>query len=146
MKSPTRWVLIGALATVMSGCEIFENQTPEFIAFRMSGEAGDQVTVVYSKAFVAAVNELGTTELRVFLADTVVHTLPIDTIIDVRIERQIFLRAYPLELSDTIPVSVNVEVNDRSIFDRSGDLLPDVPWHFLYQFNARPTQTIEIIV
>jgi hypothetical protein len=146
MKSPTRWVLIGALATVMSGCEIFENQTPEFVAFRMSGEAGDQVTVVYSKAFVAAVNELGTTELRVFLADTVVHTLPIDTIIDVRIERQIFLRAYPLELGDTIPVSVNVEVNDRSIFDRSGDLLPDEPWHFLYRFNAPPTQTIEIVV
>lgn len=146
MKSPTRWVLIGALATVMSGCEIFENQTPEFIAFRMSGEAGDQVTVVYSKAFVAAVNELGTTQLEVFQADTVVHTLPIDTIIDVRIERQLFLRAYPLELGDTIPVSVNVDVNDRSIFDRSGDLLPDDPWHFLYQFNAPPTQTIEIVL
>jgi hypothetical protein len=145
MKSPTRWVLIAALATVMSGCEIFENQTPEFITFRMSGEAGDQVTVVYSKAFVAAVNELGTTQLQVFTADTVVHTLPIDTIIDVRIERQLFLRAYPLELNDTIPVSVRVQVNDRGIFDRSGDLLPDNPWHFLYQFNARPTETIEIV-
>ena len=130
----------------LSGCEIFEDQRPETVSFRMTGAPGDSVTVIYSKQFVSATNEVGVTQIQIFGADTVRHALPIDTIIDVRIERQLFLSARTRVLSDTVNVSVDIFVNDRSIFDGTGNLYADDPWLFLYRFNAPPTQAVEIVI
>jgi hypothetical protein len=146
MKIPTKYSLVAACAVLFSGCEIFESQTPETITFSVNGDAGDVVTVIYAKNFIAAPTETGTTQVEVFEADTIVHTLPVDTIIDVRLERQLFLRVQPTGVNDTIPVSVRVDVNERSIFDGSGDIFSEDPWHFLYRFNAPPTQTIEVVI
>lgn len=135
-----------ALGIVTTGCEIFEDQTPQTISFRMIGTPGDSVTVIYSKQFVSATNEAGVTQIQMFGADTVRHALPIDTIIDVRLERQLFLSARPQIVGDTVNVSVDIFVNDRSIFDGAGNLRPDDPWLFLYRFNAPPTQAVEIVI
>ena len=55
-----------AVAAVLAiGCEVFQDPTPKEISFRMSGSAGDIVTVIYSKQFVAGVNELGVTRVEV---------------------------------------------------------------------------------
>lgn len=145
MTKSIRYLLLASFSLLTAGCEIFENQSPETIAFQMSGDAGDVVTIIYSKQFIAATDEAGVTHLEVFEADTVVHTLPIDTIIDVRTERQLFLRAEPLT-EETIPVSVRIDVNDRSIFDSSGNIHSESPWLFLYRFNAPPTQSIEVVI
>lgn len=139
-------VALALVGLLTSGCEIFENQTPDFIAFRMTGAPGDSVTVVYSKQFISATNELGVTQLELFSADTVRHALPIDTIIDVQVERQLFLSAFPQILGDTVDVDVDVEVNERSIFDGTGKIYPEDPWLFLYRFNAPPTQAVEIVL
>jgi len=146
MKNSIRYFVLAAVALLTVGCEIFQSQAPETISFTMNGTAGEVVTIIYSKEFVAATDEAGVTHLEVFGADTVVHTLPIDTIIDVRIERQLFLMAEPLASSDTVNVNVRIDVNDRSVFDGSGDLLPEDPWQFLYRFNAPPTQSVEVVI
>ena len=134
-----------AIASVFTACEAFEDLTPEFINFRMSGPAGTPVTVMYSKQFVAGVDELGVTRVEIFGADTVAHLLPIDTIIDVRFEQRIYIQAEPLP-TDTLSVDVEVDVDGRSLFDRFGDLFPTIPWQFIYQFNTQFTETIEVVL
>lgn len=147
MKTLTRVCAALALTCwAATGCEIFEDQTPDTISFRMTGTPGDSVTIVYSKQFVSATNEVGVTQLEMFRSDTVRHVLPIDTIIDVRLERQLFLIASPRFVGDTIDVSVDILVNDRSLFDDDGRIYPDDPWLFLYRFNAPPTQSVEIVL
>jgi hypothetical protein len=147
MKLPRRaGVALTLTCVAAAGCEIFEAQTPETVSFQMTGAAGDSVTVIYSKQFVSATNEVGVTQIQLFGADTVRHVLPIDTIIDVRLERQLFISARPQLVGDTVNVAVDVFVNDRSIFDGTGNLLPDNPWLFLYRFNAAPTQAVEIVI
>jgi len=135
-----------ALLLVLTGCGFFEDQVPEDIFFRMTGPTGSQVTVIYSKQFVAGVNEIGETRVEVFGADTVVHTLPIDTIIDVRLEQRLFLMATPVMPVDTLEVETRVDVDGRNIFLDKGDLFPLVPWKFLYQYNVLFTSDIEVVI
>lgn len=134
-----------ALGLTGSACGLLEDQTPEFITFRMSGDAGAVVTVLYSKQFVAGVDEQGVTRLEIFGADTVVHTLPIDTILDVRLEQRLYIQA-EASPTDTVDVDVRVTVDGRSLFDRIGDLFPSPPWRFLYQFNTPFTDDIQVII
>ena len=137
--------LVLLTSTALAACEVFEDQTPEFITFAMDGPAGATVSVIYSKAFVAGVNEAGITRVEIFESDTVVHTLPIDTVIDVRIDRRLFIQG-DVGPSDTLFVDVAIDVDGRSLFDGTGDLFPDLPWRFLYQFNSRFTDDIEVVI
>jgi hypothetical protein len=146
MNRFSRFSAAAALLVSLAGCGLFEDQIPEDIFFRMSGPTGSQVTVIYSKQFVAGVNEIGQTRLEVFGADTVVHTLPIDTVIDVRLEQRLFLRASPLAASDTLAVDARVDVDGRNIYSDQGDLFPLVPWQFFYQYNVTFTQDVEVII
>jgi hypothetical protein len=109
----------------------------------MDGPVGQTVSVVYSKQFIAAVDELNVTRVEIFGADTVLHTLPFDTIIDVRLERRLFLQAEVMAV-DTLNVDVSIDADGRTLFDRAGDLFPDLPWRFLYQFNHAFTDAIEV--
>ena len=145
MKTNSRFIGLLALVTLLPACEIFENQTPEMLTFRMAGQAGDTVSVVYSKGFLAANDETGVTRVQLFEADTVKQTLPIDTVIDIRVQRQMFIQALTYA-TDTVDVDVQVDVNERGVFTGSGKLFPAVPWYFLYRFNQAPTQTIEIVI
>ena len=146
MKKLTRFMLaFGAVAAVSAGCEIFEDQTPETISFTMTGDAGTTVTVLYTSAFIAGVNEDGVTRVEVFDADTVIHTLPIDTIVDVSVDRRLLIRVAPAP-TDTISVDVRVLVNDRELVNDDGRIYPEEPWVFLYQFNARFTNDVEVII
>lgn len=145
MKIAKCLVGIVAFVSLGSACEVFEDLTPEFINLRVSGTPGTVVSVIYSKQFVAGVDEIGVTRVEIFGADTVMHVLPIDTIIDVRLERRIYIQAESLP-TDTLAVDVRVEVDTRELFDRSGDLFPTIPWQFLYQFNATFTDDIEVVI
>lgn len=145
MKLFKKLPALGLVAMAVASCQIFENQTPETISFRMDGPAGAVVSVIYSKQFVAGVDETGVTQVQIFGADTVQHVLPIDTIIDVRLERRMFIRA-ETATTDTLDVIVRVDVNDRSLYDNSGKLYPDIDWKFLYQFNTPFTDNIQIVI
>lgn len=146
MRTIAWFIGIAAVVLTAGGCEIFEDRTPNDIFFSMEGTSASEVLVVYSKQFVAGVDELGVTQVEVFAADTVVHTMPFDTVIDVRIEQRVFIQAEPLMETDTLSVDARVDVDDRNLFDESGDLFPDVPWRFLYQFRQPFTDVVEVVL
>jgi len=127
------------------GCEAFEDRTPENIFLEMSGTGGTQARVVYTTQFVAGVSEVGRTEVRIFQADTVLQSLPIDTVISVAIDRQLFIEVLPVG-TDTLDVSVIVDVDDRNLVTNSGKIYPEDPWRFLYVFNRRFAQAIDVVI
>jgi hypothetical protein len=143
MKTLKNFFGLVLLMSLIAGCEVFQDLTPKEITVRMDGPVGQAISVVYSKEFIAGVDELDVTRVEIFVADTVLHTLPFDTIIDVRIERRLFLQAEVLAV-DTLNVDVAITADGRTLFDRAGDLFPDIPWRFLYQFNHAFTDVIEV--
>lgn len=127
------------------GCAAFEDPTPENIFLVMEGPDGMEVRVVYTTDFLAGVNELGRTEVRIFGADTVLQTLPIDTVVNIAIPRQLFVEVLPAN-GDTVDVDVVVDVDNRNLVDRSGKIYPEDPWRFVYVFNRRLTSIIDVVL
>lgn len=125
------------------GCEAFTDPTPSNISFRMRGDAGKQVRVIYSKQFVAGTTEFGVTRVRVVVSDTVLHELPVDTVIDISVERRWFVQAESAQ-GDTLAVSVQINVDDRSLLSESGGIFPGDPWHFAYAFNHRFARALDV--
>ena len=68
-------MLLLVLAT-STACEIFEDRSPENLFLKMSGDPGASVQLMISTEFIAGVNEVGMTEVKVFRSDTVVVALP----------------------------------------------------------------------
>lgn len=131
-------LLVGAV-----GCSLFEDPTPEQVNFRMSGSDGMTVMAIYAKDFVAGTNELGGTQVEVFGTDTVMHVLPIDTIIDIKASSQFFVQ---VEAADTVAVSVIVDVDTRNVLSQQGGIFPGMPWRYVYQFNQFLGEITEVII
>lgn len=138
-----------ALALVLSAtaaCGIFDDPTPETISVRMSGASGSEVVAIYSQIFVAGVNqETGTTEVRIQHADTVLETLPIDTIVDIRESRQFFVQVETVPEQDSLAVAVRVDLDTRSLHQAEGLIFPDEPFRYVYQFNRPLTNVVEVV-
>lgn len=143
MKMIHRFGLLLALMVGVSACEIFEDQSPENVSFRLEGSTGSQVTAIYSTRFIAGVNEFGVTEVRVFGSDTVVHTLPIDTVISIAANQQFFVQIQP---ADTVNVQARVDIDGRNVLDNEGFIFPDSPWNYVYQFNQLLTELVEVVL
>jgi hypothetical protein len=127
------------------GCEAFSDPTPENIFFELRGPSGAEVQVVYATQFLAGVNEVGRTEVRIFVADTVLQTLPIDTVVSIAVDRQVFIEVLPAP-TDTLDVDVLVDVDDRNLVSNSGKIYPEDPWRFIYVFNQMFTQIIDVVL
>jgi hypothetical protein len=134
-----------ALVGAATGCDAFRDPTPRNVSFRMSGSDGNVVAVIYSTAFTAGVDEFGVTRVEVFVSDTVMHTLPIDTIISIVLERRLFLQVMPAP-TDTLSVAVRIDVDGRVQVDTSGRIFPESPWRYVYQYNTPFTDDIELII
>lgn len=135
------------LATVfaLSGCSIFEDPTPETISVQMTGSAGMEVLAIYSQLFVAGINqETSTTQVRLSGADSVMQTLPIDTIINIATSRQLFLQVETMP-GDTANVQVRIDIDSRNILSREGLIFPGTPWRYVYQFNRQLTDAVEVV-
>ncbi|MEM7415451.1 MAG: hypothetical protein AAF389_08140 [Gemmatimonadota bacterium] len=143
MKITRRFGPLLALMVAVSACEIFEDQSPENLSFRLTGSAGTQVTAIYSTRFVAGVDEFGVTTVRVFGSDTVVHTLPIDTVISIAANQQFFVQVQP---ADTVDVQARVDIDGRNVLDNEGFIFPDSPWNYVYQFNQLLTEVVEVVL
>ncbi len=135
---------MAALLASVTACNIIEDLTPENISFRMSGADGQIVTAIYSQEFVAGLDEFNVTQVQVFGSDTVIHVLPIDTIISIAVERRFFVQVTAAP-TDTVVVAVRVDVDGRNVVDASGGIFPSVPWRYVYQFNALFTNVIEVV-
>ena len=101
---------------------------------------------VYSTEFIAGVTEEGVTEVRIFFADTVLQTLPVDTTVNIEANQQFFVQILPSAVTDTLDVSVNVEIDGRQVLNSAGFIFPLNPWRYVYQFNQLLTQSVEIIL
>jgi hypothetical protein len=137
--------LLLVLGSVAAGCEVFEDQSPENVGFKLSGSTGLQVQAVYSTAFIAGVTEEGVTQVRIFEADTVMQTLPIDTVVSIVENQQFFVEILPMP-TDTLNVSVSVDIDGRNVLDNAGFIFPELAWRYVYQFNQLLTDAIEVIL
>ena len=139
-----RRIAVGlALLAGASACSLFQDQAPEFLSFRLEGSPGEQVLAIYSTAFVAGVNEIGVTEVRIFSSDSVLATLPIDTTFNIAANQQFFVQIEPV---DTVDVGARIEIDGRSVVDNDGLIFPQSPWRFVYQFNQLLTELVEVIL
>jgi len=134
---------LAVFAAVSWACSAFEDPTPRNLSLAMRGDAGKQVRVIYSKQFITALTETGVTQVQVLRSDTVVHTLPFDTIVDISVERRWFGQAETIG-GDTLEVRVLVNVDDRSLVDETGGVFPAVPWRFAYAFNQRLSRSLDV--
>lgn len=141
--STVRKPLLAAALFAISGCGVFEDLTPRNIFFEMSGEADQQVRVIYSTQFVAGVNEFGVTRVQVVRSDTILHKVPFTRVIDISVDRRWFVQAESLG-ADTLEVHVVVDVDDRNLLNESGGIFPGDPWHFVYSFNQVLTRDIDV--
>ncbi len=76
---------------------------------------------------------------------TTSHTLPLDTVINIAIDRQWFVLVLPAG-QDTISVEAIVDVDQRNLTRKSGGIFPGSPWLFVYMFYRRLTESIEVII
>ena len=137
-------VALGFVALVVAaGCGAFEDPTPTHIFFRVDGETGTEVDVIYSTQFVAGVDEFAVTSVTVFASDTVRHTLPIDTVFNIAIDRQWLVLILPPE-EGAYALNVRVDVDNRSLVSESGGVFAGTPWSFVYMFNRQLTRIIEV--
>jgi hypothetical protein len=127
------------------GCGVFEELTAENVFLRLSGPAGTQVQVVYSTEFSAGVNEVGVTQVRLFLADTVMHTLPVDTVIDIRENRQAFFEVFPFGV-ESAQLDIHVDVDGRTQLEESGQIFAAEPWRYVYGFNRQFTRDVDLVL
>jgi hypothetical protein len=145
MKTCIRIAFALAVLAGAGACDVFEDQSPENVNFRLSGSNGSQVQAVYSTRFTAGTTEEGVTEVRIFSADTVLQTLPIDTTISIVENLQFFVEILPAP-TDTVDVAVRVEIDGREVLDNSGLIFPLRPWRYVYQFNQLLTDVVEVII
>jgi len=143
-----RRLLMGLLAAaplLAPGCGWFDDPTPENAFFKLDGPAGAQVRAVYSTQFVAGVDERGVTQVQMVWADTVIHTLPIDTVFDISVDRRFFVEVTPLT-SPSMTLSARVDVDDRNQVNESGVVDASSPWRFAYLFNQAITRVINVVI
>jgi len=100
---------------------------------------------MYSTQFVAGVNDFGVTQVQVFQADTVMQTLPIDTLFNISIDRRWFVEVTPVGTAQ-VSVEARVDVDDRNQLRETGAILAADPWRFAYLFNQAVTRTIDIVL
>ena len=130
---------------VLSGaCSAFEDPTPNNITFRMSGTSGTIVEAIYSTQFIAGVDDANTTHVQIYQADTVQQTLPIDTVIDIAVDRRFFVQIAPVSVAQT-SVQVRVDVDDRNVLNDSGDVFASDPWRYVYLFNQQVSRIIDVV-
>jgi hypothetical protein len=132
-----------AALTVCVGCEGFKDPTPTDIFFEVRGEVGTEVDIIYSTQFIAGVDENGTTTVQVFSSDTVHHTLPVDTVFNIVIDRQWFVMILPPD-EGVLALDVIVDVDDRGLLTESGGVFAGKPWSFVYMFNRQLTRVLEV--
>jgi hypothetical protein len=140
-----RAVFLVVAVWLAGGCDLLlGNPEPGQARLVIGGEAGKPIRVIISTEFVAAVNELGQTRVEIFVADTVVTTLPYEHTYNIEKDHRFFAEAARLD-SDLQTFNVQVYLDDRKQFDEGGSLIEGFPYRFVYLFNQAVTSDIAVL-
>lgn len=129
-------------ASLTAGCGIFQDPTPNNVSVRLSGST--PVEIVYSKQFVTGLDENGVTRVQIFASDTVYQSLPLDTVVSIEAERQFFVQVKPMT-EGSFSVTARVDIDDRSVVNKTADLLQSDPFRYVYQFNQKITRIVDVV-
>lgn len=143
-KIKTVGAVVALLVTAVA-CEVFRDPSPEMVSVRVSGETGIQVRSIYSKIFTVGLDELGVTQVSVFNADTVIQPLPIDTIINIALERQFFIQVETIT-GDTLALDIVIDVDGANKLRKSGGIFDMSPFRFIFLFNRLLTDQVNVIL
>lgn len=137
--------LVLAAAALLSGCDLLlDNPEPEEARLVIEGEAGKQVRIITSTEFVAAIAQNNETRVQLFVADTIIATLPYQRVYPIDEEHRYFVEAARVD-SDVDGLRMQVFIDDRKQFDENGMLLDGQPYRFVYAFNQAVTREIVIL-
>jgi hypothetical protein len=100
--------------------------------------------LITSTEFVAAVNDVGVTRVEIFVADTVITTLPYERVYDIERDHRFLVEASWID-TDLEQVNVQVYLDEKKQFDQSGLLMEGQPYRFVYTFNQAVTQDIVLL-
>jgi hypothetical protein len=140
-----RNVLLIVAVLLAGGCDLLlENPEPDTARLVISGDTGKPVRLITSTEFVAAVNDVGQTRVEIFVADTVITTLPYERVYDIKRDHRFLVEASWID-TDIEQVSVKVYLDDEKQFDESGLLMEGQPYRFVYLFNQAVTQDIVLL-
>jgi len=140
-----RDVLLMVAVWLVVGCDLLlENPEPDRARLEISGDAGKPVRLITSTEFVAAVNDVGQTRVEIFVADTVITTLPYERVYDIAQDHRFLVEASWID-TDLEQVSVQVYLDDEKQFDESGLLMEGQPYRFVYLFNQAVTRDIVLL-
>lgn len=133
------------LASALAGaCGWFDEPAPDRARLVIEGEAGKEIRIIVSTRFVAAVNEIGQTRVVLFQADTIVATLPYETVYTIGEDQRFFSETARLE-ADLQSIRVQIYLDNRKEFDQGGQLLLDQPYRFVYTFNQPVTRDVVVL-
>jgi hypothetical protein len=135
-------LVVGAL--LVTGCDWFDDPSPEEARVVISGDAGKQVRLITSTKFVASVNDVGQTRVVIIEADTVFVTLPHDQYYSLKGDQRFFAEAARGD-ADFQSLRMEVYVDRNKKFDQGGPLLVGQPYRFVYTFNQTVTREILVL-
>ena len=139
-----RNVLALLAASLLAGCGLVEDPSPEQARLVIQGDAGKQVRIITSTKFVAAVTEEGLTRVIIIESDTAFVTLPHDVTISLKDDQRFFAETARQD-DDVGSVRMEVYVDRRKQFDEGGPLLAGQPYRFVYTFNQAITREILVL-
>lgn len=126
--------LVAAALLLQGGCGFFDNPTPSEARLTVTGESGAEVRIVTSKKFVATQQTGDQVKAELLAADTLVRTLPFDTVYDIRGDLRFYARIDTV--GSTVPSGfrLRVALDEEVRYDQEGSLVARV-FRFLYVFN-----------
>lgn len=139
----TAVVLVSA-SLLAGGCDLINDPTPDEARLVIQGAGDTPVRVIISTEFVAQINQLGQTEVVIFAADTIITSLPYETVYEIREDQRFFAEAARQD-ADLESVHMQVFIDGRRQFDEGGRLLENQPYRFVYTFNQAITREIVVL-
>jgi hypothetical protein len=139
------FVIMVAAVWLTGACGLLlDNPAPEEARPVINGDAGKSVRLITSTEFVAAVTDAGQTRVEMFVADTVITTLPYERVFDIGDDQRFLVEASWID-TDLETMNVRVFLDDEKRFDEAGVLLEGAPYRFVYLFNQLITRDILLL-
>jgi hypothetical protein len=140
----TRLALAAALAAGTAGCGLLDPPVPEHARVVLTGPDGANVRLVTSSKFLAGITTEGITRVEVLAADTFVVALPHDSRQRIRADQRFLALAEAIE-GETAEFRMQVFIDESREYDAMGTLSDASLFRFVYTFNLRVTDQVQVV-